>query len=187
MPTFPGFHPNFEQDKYPGDVRNALRRIADNFYVTRSFNPEFVGNSQYFAALVRPTDETSVFLNTERELLVVFTRYDTFEIRTLEAFGLFYEAVGSARVDQSIRFLVSADNNIEKTVKHYLDQHPEYPIIVPMTFKALERQMNPLIKSVQRNYLVRDLFGFALLKLLSGSSGRSFPFHLRKRIDGQRR
>lgn len=27
---------------------------------------------------------------------------------------------------------MSADKNIEKTVKHYLDQHPEYPIIVPM-------------------------------------------------------
>ena len=160
MPTFSGFHPNFEQDKYPGDVRNALRRIADNFYVTRSFDSEYVGNSQYFAALVRPTDETSVFLNTERELMVVFTRYDTFEIRTLEAFDLFYAAVDSARVDQSTRFLVSADKNIEKTIKHYLDQHPEYPIIVPMTYEALERQVNPLIKSVQRNYLIRDLFGF---------------------------
>ncbi len=160
MPTYPGFHPNFETEKYPGDVRNALRRIADNFYVTRSFDPEFVGNSQYFAALVRPTDETSVFLNTERELLIVFTRYDTFEVRTLEAFDLFYEALESARVDQSIRFLVSADRNIEKTIKHYLDQHPEYPIIVPMTFESLDRQVNPLIKSVQRNYLIRDLFGF---------------------------
>jgi hypothetical protein len=160
VPTFPGFHPNFEIEKYPGDIRNALRRIADNFYVSRAFDPELVGNSQYFAALVRPTDETSVFLNTERELLIVFARYDTFEIRTLEAFDLFYDAVESARVDQSIRFLVSADKNIERTVKHYLDQHPEYPIIVPMTFEGLERQLNPLIKSVQRNYLIRDLFGF---------------------------
>lgn len=63
-------------------------------------------------------------------------------------------------MDQSIRFLVSADNNIEKTIKHYLDQHPEYPIVVPMTFEGLDRQTNPLIKSVQRNYLIRDLFGF---------------------------
>ena len=29
-----------------------------------------------------------------------------------------------------------------------------------MTFEALDRQVNPLIKSVQRNYLIRDLFGF---------------------------
>ena len=85
MPTFSGFHQHFEQEKYPPDVRNALRRIADNFYVTRSFDPEFVGNSQYFAALVRPTDNSVFILNTERELLIVFTRYDTFEIRTLEA------------------------------------------------------------------------------------------------------
>jgi hypothetical protein len=160
VPTFPGFNSNFELDKYPPEIRRALLRVADNFYVTRSFDPEFVGNSQYFAALVRPTDETSVFLNTERELLILFTRYDTFEIRNLEAFDLFYGVVDSARVDRSIRFLVSADDNIERSIRHYLGQHPEYPIIVPMTFSAFETQINPLIKSVQKNYLVRDLFGF---------------------------
>lgn len=63
-------------------------------------------------------------------------------------------------MDKSIRFLVSADKNIERTIQHYLGQHPEYPIIVPMTFEAFETQTNPLIKSVQKNYLVRDLFGF---------------------------
>lgn len=89
MPTFPGFNQNFELEKYPYDIRRALLRVADNFYVTRSFDPEVVGNSQYFAALVRPTDETSVFLNTERELLKLFTRYNTFKIRTLEAFDKF--------------------------------------------------------------------------------------------------
>ncbi|CAN5355573.1 hypothetical protein BH09PSE4_BH09PSE4_15770 [soil metagenome] len=160
MPTFPGFNSNFQIEKYPKDIQSALRRIADDFYVTRSFEPVNVGNSQYFAALARPTDETSIFLNTERELLVLFSRYDTFEIRTFEAFSIFYELVGSARVDESIRFLVSADDRIEKTIAHYLQQHPEYPIVVPLTFDSLQKSINPLIRSVQKNYLVRDLFGF---------------------------
>lgn len=160
MPTFPGFNSNFQIEKYPGDIQAALRRVADDFYVTRSFDPISVGNSQYFAALARPTDETSVFLNTERELLVLFSRYDTFEIRTLEAYRKFYDLVESARVDESIRFLVSADEKIEKTIAHYLQQHPEYPIIVPLTYDSLQKKVNPLIKSVQKNYLVRDLFGF---------------------------
>jgi hypothetical protein len=160
LPTFSGFNSNFQLDLYPSDIRSALRRIADDFYVTRSFQPVFIGNSQYYGALVRPTDETSVYLNTERELIVLFSRYETFEIRTLEAYREFYSLLDSARVDESIRFLISADAKIDEHIRHYLEQHPEYPIIVPLTFDALMMANNPLIRSVQKNYLVRDLFGF---------------------------
>lgn len=160
MPTFAGINPHFDLDRYPSDVRAAIRRLADHFYVTRSFEPEMVGNSQYFAALVRPTDETAIVLNTERELLVVFSRYDTFETRTLDSYRKFYDRTEAARVDQSIRFLVSADPNIETTIRHYIDQHPEFPIIVPITFDRLQREKDPVIGSIRRNFVIRDLFGF---------------------------
>lgn len=160
MPTFPGLHPNFAMENYPAPIRNAIRRISDTFYVTRSFGCIQVDNSAYYGALIRPTDDSSVALNTQRELLVVFADYDTFEIRTLEAFPQFYDLVDSARVDKTIRFLVSADQNVERAVKLYLEQHPEYPIVVPITFDQLERRTDPLISAVRLNHHIRDLFGF---------------------------
>jgi hypothetical protein len=138
----------------------ALRRIADTFYVTRSFDVEVVDNSRYYAALIRPTDESSVVLNTQRELLVLFADYETFEIRTLEAYKRFYQLTEWARVDQSIRFLVSGDPDVERSIRLYLEQHPEYPIIVPLTFDNLVRNNNPLISAVRQNHHIRDLFGF---------------------------
>lgn len=160
MPTFPGLHPNFQLENYPPAIRNAIRRIADTFYVTRSFGCIEVDNSSYYGALIRPTDDSSVALNTQRELLVVFADYDTFEIRTLEAFPNFYDLVESARVDKTIRFLVSADENVERAIKLYLEQHPEYPVVVPITFDQLERRLDPLISAVRLNHHIRDLFGF---------------------------
>ena len=106
MPTFPGYHPDFDASRYPDLIRAAMRKIAAQFYITRSFNPIQIGNSVYFAILARPSDEFSVYINTDREVLILFSKYETFEIRTLEAFDAFYELLDSARIDRSLRFLV---------------------------------------------------------------------------------
>lgn len=155
MPTSPGFHPDFEVTQYPTAIRVVIGRIAANFYVTRSFRPIRIGNSEYWAILVRPTDEFSVYINTDRKILVLFSQYKTFEIRTLEAYEEFYNLLESKRIDRSLRFLVSGDEKIESVVKHYLDQHPEYPIIIPATFGQLgQREGNSLLEAVRRNYLL---------------------------------
>ncbi|WP_188063844.1 hypothetical protein [Sphingobium sp. KCTC 72723] len=161
MPTNPGFHLDFALGEYPKALHPAIRKIATRFYVTRAFKPITLGNSVYWAILVRPTDEFSIYINTDREVVILLSQYETFEIRTLEAFEEFYDLLESQRVDRSVRFLVSNDNNIESSIKHYLDQHPEYPIIVPITFDLLvSRELNPLLDAVRRNYLLRDLFGY---------------------------
>ena len=126
MPTNPGYHPDFSIIQYPKEVQAGIRKIASKLYVTRSFKPIRIGNSEYWAILARPTDEFSVYINTDREVVVLFSTYETFEIRTLEAFEEFYDLLESKRVDRSVRFLVSGDIHIERVVKHYLDQHPEY-------------------------------------------------------------
>jgi hypothetical protein len=161
MSTHTGYHPDFDSSRYPKLVRMAIPNIAAQLYITRSFNPIQIGNSEYFAILVRPTDEFSVYINTDREVLILFSQYKTFEIRTLEAFAAFYDQLESARVDRSLRFLISDDDKIENIIKHYLDQHPEYPIIIPTTFSQIaQRGKHSLKEAVRRNYVLRDLFGY---------------------------
>ncbi len=161
MPTNPGFHPDFTIAQYPREVQFAINKIARNFYVTRSFKSINIGNSEYWAILVRPTDEFSIYINTDREVVILFSKYKTFEIRTLEAYDEFYSLLESRRIDRSVRFLISGDEKIEPVIKHYLDQHPEYPIIIPATFEQLEQLAgNSLLDAVRRNYLLRDLFGY---------------------------
>ena len=160
MPVYPGFHQDFELFLYPDTIRPAIRKIAANFYITRGFKRIQIGNSSYWAILARPTDEFSIYVNTDREILILFSEYETFEFRTLDAYEEFYDLLESRRIDQSLRFLISGDSRIEAMIRHYLDQHPEYPIIIPATFRHLEREGNSLLAAVRRNYLLRDLFGY---------------------------
>lgn len=127
MPTSPGFHPDFEVTQYPTAIRVVIGRIAANFYVTRSFRPIRIGNSEYWAILVRPTDEFSVYINTDRKILVLFSQYKTFEIRTLEAYEEFYNLLKSKRIDRSLRFLVSGDEKISPLSNIILISIPSTP------------------------------------------------------------
>jgi hypothetical protein len=161
MVTTPGLHQNVDITRYPEAIRASVRCIAAQFYVTRSFSCVNIGNSKYYAVLARPSDEFSVYINTDREIVILFSEYDSFEIRTLEAYAVFYEQLESARIDRSLRFLVSSDDRIEAIIRHYLDQNPEYPIIIPVTLNHLVHGgKHSLLEAVRRNYLLRDLFGY---------------------------
>lgn len=160
MATQPGFHPDTNFSEYPRSLRDAISAIGKDFYVTRNFQKETIGNSEYWALLARPAESFSVHLNADRELLFVFADYKNFEIRTLEAFDAFYRLLEQKRVDRSIRFLVSADNRIEDIIKHYLSQNPEYPIIIPVKLGSLSGGADHFLDAVRRNFLLRDLFGY---------------------------
>jgi len=161
MPTHAGVNPIFELAHFPPPERQAIMRLAQHFYVTRAAKSVQIGNSSYRGFLVRPTDDMSAALNVEREILVLFANYDTFEARTLTAFDRVYEQFEDTRVDTSIRFLISADDNIGETIRHYLVQTPEYPIVVPFRYSEFRSPSDDFIyAAIRRNFLIRDLFGF---------------------------
>lgn len=160
MATRPGFHPTTNFQEYPEILGTAIRAIGRHFYVTRSFKNEKIGNSEYWALLARPAEDFSVHLNADREILFVFSTYDNFEIRTLEAFDLFFANLEQKRVDKSIRFLISADKRIEEIIQHYLNQHPEYPIVIPIHLPSINEKGEQILEAIRRNYLLRDLFGY---------------------------
>ena len=160
MGTRAGIHTSTNFNNYPKISQDAITAISKKFYVTRSFDIEQIGNSKYWGLLARPSDDFAVQLNADRELLFVFSIYETFEIRTLEAFDAFYQLLEQNRVDRSIRFLISFDPKVEEKVKHYLNQNPEYPIIIPIHLKNIDVDGNNILDSIRKNYLLRDLFAY---------------------------
>jgi hypothetical protein len=136
MPTRPGINPTFDMTQFAPRDQRAIRRFAQHFYITRAADAVQVGNANYRSFLMRPADELSIVLNVEREILVLFADYETFESRTLRAFDDIFDQFDDIRVDRSFRILISADTNIEATIRHYLSQDPEYPILIPFRYDA---------------------------------------------------
>ena len=156
MPTYPGVNPNFDLNHFLMAERQPIMRLSRQFYITRAANMVQMGNSAYRSFLMRPTDGMSAVLNVEREIVTLFANYETFEARTLTAFDKVYE-----QFDDSLRFLISLDQNIESTIRHYLAQNPEYPVVVPLRFADFRSPNDDFIfNAIRRNYLIRDLIGY---------------------------
>jgi hypothetical protein len=68
MPTHRGINPIFALDQFPLGERRVIMRFAQHFYITRAARSFQVGNSNYRAFLMRPTEEMSAALNVEREI-----------------------------------------------------------------------------------------------------------------------
>ncbi len=161
MPTYPGLNQNFELTAFPLGERQAIMRFSRHFYITRAAQSVQVGNSDYRAFLMRPAEGVSTVLNVEREIAVLFSDYETFEARTLRAFDLTCEQFDDVRVDRSLRFLIARDQNIETSIRHYLLQDPEYPIVIPFKYDDFHSSTDDFIfNAIRRNYLIRDLFGY---------------------------
>jgi len=151
----------FEMHHFTDRERRIIARLARHFYITRAADIAQVGNSAYRSFLMRPAEDVSIVLNVEREIVVLFADYVTFEARTLRAFDLTYDQFDDVRVDRSLRFLISADKDIGHCIKLYLQQNPEYPIVVPFHFdEFLNITEDFFFNSIRKNYLTRDLFGY---------------------------
>ncbi|TWA62035.1 hypothetical protein FBZ82_11648 [Azospirillum brasilense] len=160
MGTWPGINSSFDMTAYSAEDQRVIRRFSEYFYVTRAADPVKIGNSAYTAALMRPSDGVAIALNVEREIVVLFADYPTFEARTLNAYEDVYQQFDDARIDKSIRFLISKDQNIQNSISLYLSREPEYPVVIPFLYSDFSPKSEDFIYSaIRRNYIVRDLFG----------------------------
>jgi hypothetical protein len=161
MPTHPGVNALFDLTAFPLGERQVIMRLSRHFYITRAAKSTQVGNSEYRSFLMRPTEGMSAVLNVEREIVVLFADYETFEARTLQAFDLTCDQFDDVRVDRSLRFLIARDANIERSIRHYLLQDPEYPVVIPFKYADFQSPNEEFIfNTIRRNYLIRDLFGY---------------------------
>jgi hypothetical protein len=115
------------------------------------------GNSNYRAFLMRPAEDVSAALNVEREIVVLFADYETFEARTLRAFDLTCDQFDDVRVDRSLRFLISKDYNIEASIRHYLLQDIEYPVVIPYRYDEFHSSNDDFIfNAIRRTGMASD-------------------------------
>lgn len=161
MATRAGINPKFEFDRFTREQREVAERFSRYYYLTTSVDEVRIGNSTYRSLLMRPSEDLSTILNVEREIIVLFADYETFEARTLTAYERIYEQFDDGRIDKAVRFLISRDPQIVSKIRHYLEGDPEYPIVIPYTYLQFQSPTdNFILASVRSNYLIRDLFEY---------------------------
>ncbi|HNR14059.1 MAG TPA: ATP-binding protein [Thermodesulfobacteriota bacterium] len=164
--TTPGIHNNFSLGLYSADEQKIIHQISSEWYVTSSgpgSGPTIqLGKSVYRFFIMKPTKVYSEMFNLEREIIAVFSPYDRFEPRTLDAFSAARSKVQELRLESVCYCLISKDVQIESTIENLLKSDPEQPVVVPFHYHELESSFDSYFmrNRFRKHFYSRDLFAF---------------------------
>lgn len=160
--TNPGFHKQFRFESFSQTEQKILRRLSKEWYLTNSGEEFNLGISKFRYFLMKPTLLFSEMFNIDRELVCVFSPYENFEPRTLDAFDYIASRVATLRVESVCRVLISKDNGVEEKIASLLKADPEQPIVIPFSYDDLCQPYDDYFirNRFRRHFYTRDLFSF---------------------------
>lgn len=141
---------------------DIVRRLSNEWYITNGGGRINLATSEYNCFLMKPPENYQELFNLEREIVVVFSDYDTFQPRTLDAFEAAYNKFSDLRIDKVCSVLISKDPNIEQKIRDLLKSDPEYQVVVPFYYNELLNCRDDFfIRNRFKEYFYsRDLFAF---------------------------
>ena len=163
--VFPGIHPSAQlsiDKSFSDEEKRIIRRWSEEWYVT-SAGVKTTPTTCHKFALVKPTSLLEEALSISREIVVIIAPYTSFEARTLDAYGTVVADLNEQRYEKLCYALVSADENIENSLKHYLNNQ-ENQMVVPFSYSMFSSHKwnNGLIKNQFRKvFYSHDLFDYS--------------------------
>ena len=161
---YPGIHPKVKLNEFLYEEKEIINTLSQTFYVTNGGSKIKLGvNSEYRYCLIKPTDYFSEQFNLKREIVVIFSNYEDFEPRTLDAISVVYRQTKQLfRIDKMCSVIISKDKNIEEAIHDILKSDLEMQVIIPFSYSELrgENCKNLIIKKFKNYFYERDLFAF---------------------------
>jgi hypothetical protein len=161
--TYPGINDQVRLDHFSEEEQKIVRRFAGEWYVTNGGGKFNLGpKSEYKYFLIKPTDNYQELFNIEQEIIVVFSNYESFETRSLDAIEYVEKKYQSLRLERLCCVIISNDDNIIERINDLVKNDQESKIVVP--FSYLEFLGNPdsyfIRNRFKNHFFTRDLFAF---------------------------
>lgn len=107
--TRPGVHSSFEISKFSVQEQRTIRTLAEHFFMTNDGREIILSrSSKYKFALVKCPDSLSESFGLYREIVVLFSLYESFETRTLDAFDRVFQMFPDLRIEKVCRLIIRA-------------------------------------------------------------------------------
>ena len=161
--TFPGINQSVKLDHFSEDEKRIIKRLSQDWYVTNGGGTIRINEkSNYKFCLLKPCLDFQTMFNIEREIATVFSPYNSFEPRSLDAFEQVYKYYPDLRLENVCCILISQDKQIKDKISSLLQGDPESRVIIPLSYDDFFfTNDNYFIKNRFRNFFFeRDLFAF---------------------------
>jgi hypothetical protein len=163
--VYPGIHPQVKLFQFSDEEQLIIKKISREWYVTNGGETLNIGTSVYKYFLIRPTPIYQEMFNLDRDIVVIFSNYTSFQSRTLDAIDFVikkFQRYQSLRLEKICSIIISKDNLIGAKLRDMLRSDQESQIIVPFTYQELSSNYdNYFIRNRFKDYFyTRDLFAF---------------------------
>jgi hypothetical protein len=160
--VYPGIHKNFHYYHFNNPERRAIKALSREFYITSGGKISLGQSSQYNYIFIKPTRVYGEMFNLDREMVVVFSRYNDVQPRTLDAFNTILKAHPGLRIEKICGVLISEDVHVETSLESLIKSEPESQIVIPFNIQEINSQSdNFFVRNRFRKYFyARDLFAF---------------------------
>ena len=158
----PGLHPHATLSHFPADERQIIERLSKEWYVTNTGSEiRLSPTSIYRYVLAKPTDVFREMFNLDREMVFLFSPYDNFEPRTLDAISEAYSRHQALRLERICSVVISRDAAIQTKLRELLKNDQEAQIVVPFTYAELSTPISDAFffrNRFRSHFYARDLF-----------------------------
>ncbi|MBT2658346.1 cold shock domain-containing protein [Bacillus sp. ISL-18] len=143
--SFPGLSSGIKLSHFTQHERKIIERLGKEFYVTNGGGEINIAKSKYRYFLVKPVGVYQELFNTRREIIVVFSPYDQYEPRTLDAIDNIAKKYQRFRLDRICSIVISGDEEIERKLKDDLKRDTEIQIVIPFSYQELRTNHSPML------------------------------------------
>ncbi len=158
----PGINPRVVLDHFDVTERKIVNRFGQDWYVTNGGGELWLSpTSNYRYALIKPTDIFQEMFNLDREMILLFSPYENFEPRTLDAISKATSQHQALRLERICSVLVSKDPDIATKLRDLLKNDQEAQIVIPFTYEELrDPRSDPFFfrNRFIEHFYARDLF-----------------------------
>lgn len=159
----PGVYPRFCYNHYTYEEQTIIGELKNEWYITREAAPIRVGfSSEYRYLLMKPTDIYREMFNIDREIIVLFADYKSFEPQTFDAFDVIYSKLQERRIDKICVVIISKDADIVDKISRLYKNNQESQIVIPFHYGELRDVKDEFfIRNRFKNFFyTRDLFAY---------------------------
>lgn len=125
-----------------------------------------LNNTTIFSYMIKPEDFMKEAFGLEKEILLVYSPYETLEPRALQAANMLFKRFPYMnRIDTLNFFMVSKDSNIQNYAGIMAFSEEESRSVVPFTYSELMLNTGDcwyIRKILKKNFYDVDLFGYTL-------------------------
>lgn len=156
-----GIYPavNSKLGLFSGEERAIISMLARKYWLVTRAEKVQISRSEYKIILIKPNRDITTIFNLQREVIVVFSPYDKFMPRSIDAIE--YLDIQGLRLEEICSIIISKDPEVEDGISKVIKTNQEARVIIPFSYEEFASHKDDdefVINRIRDKFYSRDLF-----------------------------